>query len=260
LETGRHVHIGTSGWHYAHWKGPFYPEGMTAAELLPWYAGRFQTAEINNSFYRLPAAETFAVWREAVPAGFIFAVKASRFITHMKKLTDPAEPLATFLGRASILGEKLGPILFQLPPRWKRNAGRLRSFLDELPEGYRYAFEFRDESWFDPEIYAALAEHGAAFCIFELAGMLSPREVTADFVYLRLHGPGAAYQGEYGRKGLAPWAEAISAWTRQGKDVYCYFDNDQSGFAPRDARRLQAMLAKEGDRALPKRKFGDVKK
>ena len=246
MGTGRRLHIGTSGWHYAHWKGPFYPRGLADEELLAWYAESFQTAEINNSFYRLPTAETFAAWRETVPEGFIFAVKASRFITHMKKLKDPAEPLGTFLGRASILGEKLGPILFQLPPRWKRNAGRLRSFLEELPGEYRYAFEFRDESWFDPEIYKPLAEHGAAFCIFELAGALSPREVTADFAYIRLHGPGDAYQGEYGRKGLAPWAEAIAAWTRQGKDVFCYFDNDQSGFAPRDARRLQEMMTRKG--------------
>lgn len=240
------LHIGTSGWHYYHWKGPFYPEGMAAHALLPWYAEHLHTVEINSSFYRLPKAETFAAWREAVPAGFIFAVKASRYITHMKKLKDPAEPLATFLERVSFLDEKLGPILFQLPPGWKRNVERLRSFLKELPEGYRYVFEFRDESWFDPEIYLALTEHDAAICIFELAGTLSPREVTADFVYVRLHGPGEAYQGEYGRKGLAPWAEAIRSWMRQGKDVYCYFDNDQSGFAPRDAECLQAMMIKEG--------------
>lgn len=259
MQTVQRIHIGTSGWHYAHWKGPFYPEGLADEDLLAWYAERFHTAEINNSFYRLPAAETFAAWRKAVPEDFIFAVKASRFITHMKKLKDPAEPLATFLGRASILGDKLGPILFQLPPRWKRNAGRLRSFLEKLPGGSRYAFEFRDPSWFDPEVYEALAESDAAFCIYELAGVLSPREVTADFVYIRLHGPGAAYQGEYGRKGLAPWAGAIGDWIRQGREVYCYFDNDQSGFAPRDARRLREMMAKEGDMAVSSDKSGGTK-
>lgn len=236
------IYVGTSGWHYGHWKGPFYAVDLPEAEMLPFYAARFRTVEINNTFYRLPAAETFSQWRKATPEGFVFAVKASRYLTHMKKLKDPQEPLALLLEHASALGEKLGPILFQLPPRWRCNPQRLQDFLAALPAGHRYAFEFRDESWFDRRVCDALAEAGVAFCIFELAGLQSPREVTADFVYVRLHGPGGAYQGEYGNSGLAPWAAAISAWARQGKDVYCYFDNDQAGYAARDAPRLQAMV------------------
>jgi uncharacterized protein YecE (DUF72 family) len=241
MRKGR-IYVGTSGWHYGHWKGPFYAPDCPQAQMLPFYAGLLRTVEINSSFYHLPAAKTFGEWRMATPEGFVFAVKASRYITHMKKLKDPREPLALLLEHASALEEKLGPILFQLPPRWRCNPQRLKDFLAALPSGHRYAFEFRDESWFDPRVYEALSRAGAAFCIFELAGLRSPREVTADFVYIRLHGPDGAYQGEYGKNGLAPWAAQFSAWARQGRDVYCYFDNDQAGYAARDALLLKQML------------------
>ena len=146
------THIGTSGWHYDHWKGPFYPEDLPSTGFLEHYAGCFDTAEINNSFYRLPEEKTLVGWREIVPEGFVFSVKASRYLTHMKKLKDPEEPLENLLVRVSTLEDKLGPILFQLPSRWKMNAERLESFLDALPEGHRYAFEFWDESWFDEQL------------------------------------------------------------------------------------------------------------
>lgn len=240
------VHIGTSGWHYPHWKGPFYPGDLPDERLLEEYARHFRTVEINSSFYRLPERETFEAWRDTVPQGFLFAVKASRFITHMKKLKDPEEALPRFLERAELLGEKLGPVLFQLPPRWRLDLDRLRAFLDALPREHRYAFEFRDANWFDPRVYEALARANAAFCVFDLDGRLSPREVTADFAYIRLHGPDGPYRGRYPDETLAGWAGAIAAWRREGKDVYCYFDNDEAGYAPQDALRLQGMLGGPG--------------
>lgn len=235
------IHIGTSGWHYEHWKGVFYPEGVSGDGLLGYYTGKFHTVELNNTFYQLPRETTLRHWRDMAPVGFIFSVKASRYITHMKKLKDPEEPLSNFLGRIEALGDRLGPILFQLPPRWRSNPERLSSFLKILPEGFRYAFEFRDPSWFKGEVYAMLREHGAAFCIFDLAGMLSPRETTAEFVYVRLHGPAGAYQGQYDDATLADWAGTFSRWSKKGHEVFCYFDNDEAGYAARDALRLREL-------------------
>jgi uncharacterized protein YecE (DUF72 family) len=238
------VHVGTSGWHYDHWKGPFYPDDLASKEFLTFYMDRFHTVEINNSFYRLPEEATLEMWRDKVPRGFIFSVKGSRYITHMKKLKDPAASVSTFLERVSVLRDRLGPILFQLPPRWKCNVERLTAFLNELPEKFHYAFEFRDPSWYCDATYQALADHRAAFCMYELAGHRSPREITTDFIYVRLHGPGGAYQGQYDTRVLSGWVGAFSAWAeRQGKEVYCYFDNDQAGYAAQDALRLQEMLS-----------------
>jgi uncharacterized protein YecE (DUF72 family) len=236
------IHIGTSGWHYDHWRGPFYPKNLASAELLKFYQQKFHTVEINNSFYRLPSEKALIEWREAVPAGFIFAVKGSRFITHMKKLQDPEKSIAPFIARVPLLEDRLGPILFQLPPRWHFNGERLRRFLEALPRDHRYALELRDPSWLNQEACHLLREHGAAFCIYELAGRVSPREVTADFVYIRLHGPGGAYQGRYDQETLAGWAEDISTWAAQGKAVYCYFDNDEAGYAAHNALELQEIL------------------
>lgn len=236
------IHIGTSGWHYGHWVGPFYPPGTSPRDFLSYYTGYFHTVEINSSFYRLPQKSTFEQWRSSVPSGFIFAVKASRFITHMKKLKDPETALTAFMERTSGLQDKLGPILFQLPPNWQRNLERLRLFLSALPGGYRYAFEFRDPSWFHPEVYQTLAEHGAAFCIYELAGLSSPRELTADFVYLRLHGPGDAYSGCYPSETLDRWADLFLGWREADKETYCYFDNDELGYAAANAAELQELV------------------
>jgi len=177
------IHIGTSGWHYEHWQGPFYPEELPKSQFLHYYRERFHTVEINNSFYQLPKEKTLIDWRESVPEGFIFAVKGSRYITHMMKLKDPQQTIEPLFDRIKLLKDKLGPILFQLPPRWRFNAGRLRDFLAVLPGGNRYALEFRDPSWLTLEAYRILADHGAAFCIYEFAGFLSPKEITADFVY-----------------------------------------------------------------------------
>jgi uncharacterized protein YecE (DUF72 family) len=235
------LHVGTSGWHYDHWQGAFYPGDLPSDRWLAYYSERLMTVEVNNSFYQLPEAKTLRNWQTTTPKGFLFAVKASRYITHMKQLKDPHKPLANFLERMDELGGKLGPILFQLPPKWNLNAERLQAFLKALPGGYRFAFEFRDPSWFSAQIYEMLAAHNAAFCIYQLAGRLSPREVTADWVYVRLHGPGDAYQGKYDTQRLAGWMGAFSAWMRQGKEVYCYFDNDEAGYAVQNALALQAM-------------------
>lgn len=238
------IHIGTSGWHYDHWKGPFYPEDLSAQEMLPYYIGHFHTVEINNSFYQLPKKATLEMWKNTVPHEFVFAMKGSRYITHMKKLKDPSRTVPPLLEVAGVLGEKLGPVLFQLPPRWRINPERLDAFLQFLPDGFRYAFEFRDSGWFDDRTYEILAKHKAAFCIYQLAGRLSPKEVTTDFVYVRLHGPGKAYEGQYDEKTLSGWAGAFSTWQSQGKGVFCYFDNDQAGYAAQDALRLQKMMTK----------------
>jgi uncharacterized protein YecE (DUF72 family) len=239
------IHVGTSGWQYSHWKGPFYPEHLSNDELLAYYSGRFHTVEINNSFYRLPKKETLRRWRQSVPADFIFSFKANRYITHMKKLKDPAEPLSRMLDVVHCLGDCLGPILFQLPPRWKFNSERLLNFLEALPRRYRYAFEFRDPSWLVPGVYKALIEAGAAFCIYEIGGRISPVQVTAGFVYIRLHGPESeAYRGRYPTKTLAGWAGALSGWSAEGKEIFCYFDNDEAGYAAQDASRLREMLKK----------------
>lgn len=236
------IHIGTSGWHYRHWKGPFYPEHLSDECLLEHYAKHFQTAEINNTFYQLPEKKTFIQWVNSVPDDFIFSVKASRYITHMKKLKDPDEPVSTFIDRVGVLGKKLGPILLQLPPKWNFNLQRLRGFLNALPENYRYTFEFRDPSWFTGQTEAALAEKGAAFCIYDFEQRQSPQSITADFVYVRLHGPDGAYKGKYDDRSLSDWAEAFLSWANEGKEVFCYFDNDEKGYAAQNALRLKELL------------------
>lgn len=237
--------MGTSGWSYPDWKGRFYPADLPRAGWFSYYASRFRAVEINNSFYQFPKPETVAAWRRAAPEGFVFAVKANRFITHMKKLKEPEDACARFLEIVGGFGEKLGPVLFQLPPRWRYDGGRLRDFLDALPDGARYVFEFRDGRWVNDHCLTLLADRGAALCVSDLAeaGAPAPRmAATADFAYFRLHGPDAAYQGLYGREGLAPFAAAIEAERAAGRDVYCFFDNDQDANAPADAGTLAAML------------------
>ena len=236
------IRIGTSGWQYDHWKGPFYPEDLPKRDFLAFYAGRFDTTEINSFFYGLPKPETVAGWRDVVPAGFSFAVKGSRYITHMKKLKDPGASVAKFWERAQLLGGQLGPVLFQLPPNWNANPDRLRAFLDALPPGPRYTFEFRDDSWFAPEILELLEANGAAFCVYELGEQASPVAVTADFAYVRLHGPEAGYAGDYGDEALQAWADRLRDWQQRGLDTYLFFDNDEAGYAAQDGLRLRAML------------------
>lgn len=244
------IRIGTSGFHYKHWVGSFYPAKTPTSKMLDFYLQHFDTVELNNSFYRLPTPEAFDAWRDATPANFVFAVKASRFITHNKKLKDPEHALDNLLPRAAHLGPKLGPILFQLPPRWRVNPERLQNLLEILPRDLRYAFEFRELSWITPAIASILKKFNAAFCIYELAGYHSPLHVTADFAYLRLHGPESGkYQGSYLSDKLQSWVRQIEAWAKYLKAVYIYFDNDQYGYAAANALTLKSMLSQDRERA-----------
>jgi uncharacterized protein YecE (DUF72 family) len=236
------IHIGTSGWHYAHWKKIFYPEDVKDRDQFAFYARSFDTVEINNSFYRLPEGKTFTGWKNNSPKDFLFAVKVSRFITHMKKLNVDKRGVNKFYNRAMKLGEKAGPFLFQLPPHWKINVKRLDELLSRLPGGTRNTFEFREHSWYDPEIYQVLKKYNAAFCIYHLAGHQSPLEVTADFIYIRLHGPGNKYQGNYSASALKKWAKFCREWQLKGKDVFVYFDNDQAAYAVENALQLKKLL------------------
>jgi uncharacterized protein YecE (DUF72 family) len=235
--------IGTSGWSYRHWRGPFYPKDMSkGSDQLRFYALRFDTVEVNGTFYRLIEADTFRRWREETPPGFVFACKGSRFLTHMKRLKDPGQGVRRFFERVEALEDKLGPIVFQLPGRFKPDRARLAAFIDALPPAHRYAFEFRDPAWFEPEILEVLTAHAVALCLYEFAGQAAPLEVTADFVYIRLHGPDGPYQGSYTDAALQTWAKRIRGWTKDGLDVYCYFDNDDRAFAPQNALRLREIL------------------
>lgn len=240
---GTKIHIGTSGWSYEHWKGVFYPDKIATKSMLEAYAGHLRSAEVNSSFYRLPSPKNLALWLKSTPEDFIFSVKASRYITHMKKLRAPEIHLPLLLDRICMLGDRLGPILFQLPPRWHCNQDRFTAFLERLPSGFRYAFEFRDPTWQNSRVYDALLSHNVAFCIYELDGYRSPMEVTADFVYIRLHGPNGPYQGNYEGNILAEWAKFLVASANRGKSVYCYFDNDENGYAAHNALALQDMVA-----------------
>jgi uncharacterized protein YecE (DUF72 family) len=236
------IHIGTSGWHYKHWRGPFYPEKLPASQMLEYYTQHFDTVELNNTFYRLPLERGVDVWRTSTPEGFCFAAKGSRFLTHMKKLKDPEAGVAKFFERVDRLEGKLGPVVFQLPPWWEVNMERLQGFLEALPPERQYAFELRNSTWHTTEIYRLLRRHNAAFCIFEIAGFHSGFEITAEFTYVRLHGPGGAYQGSYPAETLRNWADRIRAWRRDLSAVYLYFDNDQGAYAVDNARELKRLL------------------
>jgi uncharacterized protein YecE (DUF72 family) len=236
------IRIGTSGWHYKHWVGSYYPAGCPASKMLAFYQRDFDTVELNNTFYRLPSEAAVEEWRASTPPDFRFAVKGSRFLTHMKKLKDPQPGLRKFFGPVELLKRKLGPVLFQLPPNFEVDIPRFDSFLDALPREHRYAFEFRNQTWNAPEVMKLLRARNAAYCLFHLAGYQSPIEITADMTYIRLHGPGGKYQGTYGDDLLRPWAHRIRDWSHDLKTIYVYFDNDDSGYAARDAMRLRQML------------------
>ncbi|RAV99973.1 DUF72 domain-containing protein [Pseudochryseolinea flava] len=239
------IYIGTSGWHYKHWTGSFYPAGTKPSDQFSLYKEHFNAVEINNSFYRLPSLNVFKKWHAESPEKFLFVVKANRFITHNKKLKDPEESIKRFFDNVKFLRKKLGPILFQLPPSWKKNVVRIESFLEALPKRYRYVFEFRNSTWYDEDIIQALRRHRSAFCIYELAGHLSPVFITADFVYVRLHGPGAGkYQGSYTDKQLAEWSKQCEEWKREGLDVFIFFDNDEKGYAAFNAKAFQKIVSK----------------
>lgn len=235
----REVCIGTSGWSYKHWKENFYPEGSKPADWLHFYSQIFPTVEINTTFYHTPRVSTVKNWYAQVPKEFSFAIKMNRYITHRKKLHECKEPLKIFYQSIEKLKTKTGPILVQLPPSFKANKERLLEFIKLLKKKYRYTFEFRHESWFVDEIFDILAKYNIALCITDLNGSLSPEVITADFVYIRLHGPKKAYQGTYGPRQLKKWGEKLKKWN-QKYAIYCYFDNDEKGYAIQDAKYLLA--------------------
>ncbi len=237
------VCVGTSGWTYDDWRGPFYPSDVPKKQWLTWYSGQFATTEVNGSFYRTPSLEAVKAWRDTTPEEFVFAWKASKFITHWKRLSENSHnSLDLMHTRLKILGPKVGPVLFQLPARFKADPKRLRSFLRMLSKRYMYAFEFRDESWYAEETLDLLRGRNVALCLSDHADAPAPWVATAGHVYIRGHGPTGRYSGRYSAQALAKWAQLIRQWRRKGLDVYCYFDNDQKSAAPHDARRLVELL------------------
>jgi uncharacterized protein YecE (DUF72 family) len=235
------VCIGTSGWVYEHWRGDFYPPDLPQGEWFARYVRAFDTVEINNSFYRLPSERAFDAWREQAPAGFRYAVKASRYLTHMKKLKDPEDPLRRFFERAGRLGDTLGAVLYQLPPRWHVNLPRFERFLAALPAGYRHAIEFRDPSWLIEEVFGMMERYQVAHCIHDMRPLTIPLRVTAPLVYIRFHGD-AAHGGDYQRGALEAWARRIVEWQAQHHDVFVYFNNDVGGYAITNAQLLRTLL------------------
>lgn len=232
------VHIGTSGYHYAHWRGVYYPRELPVHEWLPFYARDFDTVEINNSFYRLPPAAAFDAWKRQAPRGFRFALKYSRFGSHLKHLKDPDTHIPVFLERAELLGARLGPILVQLPPRWHCDVERLDAFLHAAPRRPRWAIEFRHASWLTEEVYRVLERRRAALCIHDMIPN-HPRRLTAPFVYLRFHG--RRYSGSYSNRRLAD----LAAWIVElaaDREVWAYFNNDQRGYAVQNAKDLRRRL------------------
>ena len=243
--------IGTSGWHYPSWKGPFFPRGLSLKDQLAWYAAQFRTTELNGVFYRTPTEEAVTSWRAQTPDDFVFAWKASKFITHWKRLSARSDNSLELLERRlELLGGKVGPILFQLPPQFARNDERLASFLRMLNRKRRYAFEFRHPGWYAPRVLRLLADENIALCISDHADAPAPWKRTADFVYLRGHGPGGRYKGHYRTETLKAWARRIKGWRSRGCDVFVYFDNDQKSAAPRDAKRLIEIVGLSEKRAV----------
>ncbi len=235
------LRIGTSDWVYKHWRDIFYPKGLPARAWFAHYASLFNTVEINNSFYRLPPETTFDAWRKQAPPGFLYAVKASRYLTHVRRLINPEEPLKTFLERADHLGPTLGPILYQLPPRWHVNLPRLEYFFSLLPAGYTHVVEFRDQSWLIEDVFQLLERYHVAHCIHDMRPLEVPLRVTAGTAYVRFHGA-PVQGGNYPADALRTWAERIERWHRDQIPVYAYFNNDPHGYAIQNALSLKQLL------------------
>jgi len=238
------IRIGTAGWQHDSFAGRFYPDALAQDDRLSFYADTFDTVEVNNTFYQRPDPETLRAWRRQTPDDFVFAVKANQYITHFKKLKDPAEPVEHLYENVEPLGHRLGPILFQCPPNWHQNLDRLHRFLEVLDDAHRHVLEFRDPTWLNDGTTEALAAHDAAFCIYDYGGRETLRTVTTDFVYVRLHGAGDAYHGRYSDAALDDWAAQIADWRAEDRDVYVYFNNTAGeGHAPHDATRLRNRLS-----------------
>ena len=234
--------IGCSGWEYKHWRGDFYPASLVRARWFEQYARIFDTVEINNTFYRLPERPTFSAWAARAPRGFLYSVKASRFLTHMKKLKDPEEPLIRLFSRMEPLGKHLGPVLYQLPPGWKLDRERLEHFLQVLPDGFRHVLEFRDPTWYSDDVLRMLERYGVALCLHDMPGSATGQERVGPFVYARFHGANGHYNGSYSDTRLRSWASWLLAQQDAGADVYVYFNNDVGGHAPRNALTLRRLM------------------
>ena len=234
--------VGCSGWQYKHWRGDFYPSELPQHRWFEHYASIFDTVEINNSFYRLPEAATFAAWARRAPMRFLFAVKASRFLTHMKKLKDPEEPIERLFSRMRALGGHLGPVLYQLPPGFKLDRERLEHFLQALPRGVRHVLEFRETSWYADDVLQLLNRHRVALCLHDMPGSATGRDRVGPFVYVRFHGATGKYGGSYPDDRLRAWADWLTEQRAAGADVYAYFNNDVGGHAPRNAVTLRRFL------------------
>ncbi|HEX2228973.1 MAG TPA: DUF72 domain-containing protein [Candidatus Binatia bacterium] len=236
------LRVGTSGYQYKHWKRLFYPADLPQKQWFAYYARHFDTVEINNTFYGLPAGETFDAWRKQAPAGFLYVIKFSRYGSHLKRLKDPRAILKVFLERAERLQDLLGPILVQLPPNWRVDVPRLAEFLDAAPHSLRWAVEFRDPSWLCDEIFTLLERHNSALCIHDIIKD-HPRRLTADWVYLRFHGRN--YSGSYTPEQLKAEAKWIKRQLGAAKDVYVYFNNDLGGHAVSNAADLKRYVQGE---------------
>jgi uncharacterized protein YecE (DUF72 family) len=243
--THGQIRIGTSGWSYGSWRGPFFPREVMVKHHLAYYASQFDTTELNGVFYRTPTVEAVRGWRTTTPDDFVFAWKASKFITHWKRLSERSRNSIELMeSRLALLGNKAGPVLFQLPPQFGKDRERLADFLPMLPKRRRYAFEFRDPAWYADDILDLLHRHGVALCLSDHHDAPAPWQVTASHVYVRGHGPGGAYHGSYPARTLRRWAEHAQAWRQEGRIVFVYFDNDQKSAAPFDALRLIQLLDK----------------
>lgn len=239
--------VGTSGWQYRDWRGTFYPSGVPTRRWLEHYAERFRTVEVNNTFYRLPPAETFAAWRATLPEDFVMALKLSRYLTHYKQLREPEEPVERFLRHAAPLGPRVGPLLLQLPPTLAADRSRLADTLDRFPASVRVAVEFRHPSWFDDETLSLLAARKVALVLADRRSRpLGLVERTADWGYLRFHEGRAKPWPCYGDQALGRWAERLASRWGPEDDVFVYFNNDPGGCAVRDACRFATLAERQG--------------
>jgi len=234
------IRIGCSGWSYPHWRKRFYPEKMPAREHFAFYAEHFSTVELNNSFYRQPPRDQFEAWREQAPPNFLFSVKGSRYVTHIKRLAVEQESIDLVVDAALGLGEKLGPILFQLQANFHVDLERLERFVAMLPRDLRFTLEFRHDSWLVPAVFELLRSHRIALCIPDHPKMPRSLEITSDFTYIRMHLP--PHGLGYGPQALGPWADRVIGWSRDGLDVFVYFNNDMEGQAIQDANTLMSLV------------------
>ena len=258
MKNAPELRVGCSGWNYRSWKGPFYPADLPASRWLRYYASVFDTVEVNGVFYRLPEATTFDAWREQTTSGFLMALKASRFLTHMKRLRDPEEPLQRLFSRASELGPRLGPVLYQLPPNFHRDLARLEAFLQHLPRRIadvpgaavaanttiHHVLELRHPSWYVQETWDLLDRHGAGLCLHDKAGSTILEPIVGPLLYVRFHGTSGHYHGSYTTRALDAWAARLVGQHQDGRAVFAYFNNDPDATATRTALELRRLIAR----------------